>query len=282
VDDGRAAACHALAAWFRDGTVEHSIGPAPEQGVIDAARRGPRELDFGVLSAVWHCALPIFRKTLRQYGAADGRRVSGIGNRPLALAVREALARTRSHDVAVYACDPTPGTITVAPTHPPSVLVRTMDDSPARLVFRLSRAMHLARPENVLLGSRSSDEGRTLMLAIQGAFGPHDAGRAIDPDTATLAADLWHTIAARDQADIRHALQDQMLDFDALVALTQARAALVGLICCGQMSAAVAGLFADDPELTALGDLPPDERFAQALRVSHGFRALVDAALTSP
>jgi hypothetical protein len=87
--------------------VVHAIGLPPEHGAVDAVRRGPYELDFGVLSAVWHCALPIFRKTLRQYGAADGRRVSGIGNRPLALAVREALARTRSHDVAVYACDPT-------------------------------------------------------------------------------------------------------------------------------------------------------------------------------
>ncbi|MCB9627641.1 MAG: hypothetical protein H6725_09745 [Sandaracinaceae bacterium] len=278
-DDPRAAMCHGIARWFRDGTVEHAIGPAPDHGVIDAVRRGPRELDFGVLSAVWHCALPVFRKTLRQHGAADGRRVSGIGNRPLALAVREALARTRSHDVAVYACDPTAGTVRVAPTHPPSVLVCTLDDSPARLVFRLARAMHLARPESILLSSRTPEEGRTLMAAIQGAFGPHDPGRSIDPDTASLAADLWHTIASRDQADIRHALQEQMLDFDELLALTQARAALVGLISCGQPTAAVAGLFADDPALVGITELPPEERFRQALANSDGFTALVDYAL---
>lgn len=278
-DDPRAAMCHGIARWFRDGTVEHAIGPAPDHGVIDAVRRGARELDFGVLSAVWHCALPVFRKTLRQHGAADGRRVSGIGNRPLALAVREALARTRSHDVAVYACDPTDGMVKVAPTHPPSVLVCTLDDSPARLVFRLARAMHLARPESILLSSRTPEEGRTLMAAIQGAFGPHDPGRSIDPDTASLAADLWHTIASRDQADIRHALQEQMLDFDELLALTQGRAALVGLISCGQPTAAVAGLFADDPALMGITELPPEERFRGALANSDGFKALVDYAL---
>ncbi|MBK6807911.1 MAG: hypothetical protein IPG81_03230 [Sandaracinaceae bacterium] len=94
--DPRAAMCQEIVAWFRDDAVVHAIGAPPEHGAVDAIRRGPYELDFGVLSAVWHCALPVFRKTLRQYGAADGRRVSGIGNRPLALAVREALARTRS------------------------------------------------------------------------------------------------------------------------------------------------------------------------------------------
>jgi hypothetical protein len=88
--------------------------------------------------------------------------------------------------------------------------------------------MHLARPENILLATRSADEGRTLMTAIQGAFGPHNPGQPIDADTASLAADLWHTIASRDQADIRHALHDKMLDFDTLFELAHARAAVVG------------------------------------------------------
>lgn len=277
--DARAAVCHEIVAWFRQDTVVHVIGPVPEHGAVDAVRRGPYELDFGVLSAVWHCALPIFRKTLRQYGAADGRRVSGIGNRPLALAVREALARTRSHDVAVYACDPTPGTVGVAPTHPPSVLVATLDDSPARLVFRLARAMHLARPENILLATRTADEGRTLMTAIQGAFGPHNPGQPIDADTASLAADLWHTIASRDQADIRHALSDKMLHFDTLFELAQARAAVVGLLSSGQVSASLSGLFLDDPTLVGLDGLTPEARFDAAFERSPGFRALLAHAL---
>lgn len=277
--DPRANVAHEIVAWFQHNTVIHAIGPAPEHGAVDAVRRGPHELDFGVLSAVWHCALPIFRKTLRQYGAADGRRVSGIGNRPLALAVREALARTRSHDVAVYACDPTAGTVGVAPTHPPSVLVATLDDSPARLVFRLARAMHLARPENILLATRTPDEGRTLLTAIQGAFGPHNPGQPIDADTASLASDLWHTIASRDQADIRHALNDKMLRFETLHELVHARAAVVGLLSSGQVSASLSGLFVDDPSLVGLDTMSPDERFDAAYARSPGFRALLTHAL---
>jgi hypothetical protein len=191
------------------------------------------------------------------------------------------LARTFAPDVAVYACDPSRGLVHVAATHPPSVLVSTLDDCPARLVFRIARAMHLARPENILVSTRDPEEGRLLMRAIQGAFGPHDPGAPIDSDAASLAADLWHTIASRDQADIRHALRADMLDFDTLAALVFGHAAVVGLLASGRVSAALSGLMLDEPALLALDESDPEARFDAACSTSPAFQSVLRWALTN-
>jgi hypothetical protein len=128
-----------------------------------------------------------------------------------------------------------------------------------------------------LLASRDAGEGRVLVDAIRGAFGPPDAHRQIDPDAAALAADLWHTIPPREQVALRDAVvgAGRAFAFQPLRDAVLSRVSLVALRATKKWTTAIEALRQDDP---TLADVSPSQ-LAEATHTSSALRALIVAAL---
>src|SRR5690606_2020186 len=107
-------------------------------------------------------------------------------------------------DVAVYMRGPAERDILVAPTHPISLVASDgIEARPELMPFRLGRALSLATPAYVLVSSLDFEDLGVLLEALDAAFGPPDRVGKVSHPAASLAADLWHTIPAREQARLR-------------------------------------------------------------------------------
>jgi hypothetical protein len=229
-----------------------------------------------LLAAIWESALPLFRVALPQLGLLGTDRVGPHSATPVGRALAAALAASAEAEVTVYASR-APGVL-AAPvrTHPPAVVVGAAapDDEPS-LCFLLGRALELARPDHVLIATLDEPKGRTLVAAVRAAFGPAD-GAPVSREAAALAAELWHTIPARRQRDIRELVlqAEGTFDYDALRVSIHGGAARAGLLASGDVAASIRALCLVEPELATLR-IEDQRSFVEAVGRSSALAALL-------
>ncbi|MFW6049989.1 MAG: hypothetical protein ACODAU_02375 [Myxococcota bacterium] len=236
------------------------------------------------LAVVWHAAPHLFRRRLEDYGLLGTDRIGDTGPRPLSRAYALALEVLSPGDVSLFAHHGDEPLVHVVPTQPPSVAVPLeAEDEPASLRFRVGRGLEMARPENLLVAVLDP-EGRGILLeSIAAAFGPTDAAATVSRQAAELASELWNTVPARAQAELRELLGGTavILDADAAFASMQAAAVRAGLAVAGGVVASVAGLLWDEP---TLAEARPDTEagYVAACQASAPLRELIRFALSDP
>jgi hypothetical protein len=239
-----------------------------------------------LLTRLWEAArtLPRFRQSAASLGANDRERISRLTSSALAEAYAQAARLLNASEVPVYGTHLPAGVFArVLPTHPPAVLVsRAAELSRTQLLWALGRALTLALPEHVIGGVVPAHDAKVLLEASMLAFGAR-SGR--QPSAATLAgakevaAALWQNVPARDQRDLTGALDRyrELLAYDALHARVHALAARAGLLCAGDIRAALQAVIAVDPALEN-SVVRDDASFTQACRDSVAFAATVSCA----
>ncbi len=233
------------------------------------------------LEALWRGAMPLFRRALTYYGVVGTQRLSPYTQRPVAEAFVLAQHVLGLEDVAVYMRGPAERDILVAPTHPISLVVSDgFEALPELMPFRLGRALALATPPHVLVSSLDFEDLGVLLEALEAAFGPPDRVGKVSHPAASLAADLWHTIPAREQARLREAAAalPPPVAPGPVRDVVFAHAARCGLLVSGSVRASIEALFVDEPTLR--GHTPSTaEGFELAVRASAPLAALLRMAL---
>jgi hypothetical protein len=194
-------------------------------------------------------------------------------------------------DVAVYMRGPAERDVLVAPTHPISLVVSDGIESQHELMsFRLARALSLAAPAHVLVSSLDFEDLGVLLEALDAAFGPPDRVGKVSHPAASLAADLWHTIPAREQARLRSERSARPAGSDEEPSLPPsvepgavrdrvfAHAARCGLLVAGGVRKAIEALFVDEPTLRGHASSTP-EAFERAVHASAPLASLLRMAL---
>ena len=117
--------------------------------------------------------MPRFRKHLTAFDVAERDRVTPGVAHPVADAMLWAASTLRLESTPLYLRRHEEPRTVVAATNPPSLIATT---GAARLgstlLFQLGNALIRSRPENVLLATLPPEEGRTLIHAVNAAFGP--------------------------------------------------------------------------------------------------------------
>jgi hypothetical protein len=128
--------------------------------------------------------------------------------------------------------------------------------------FALGRMLELSRPEHVLPATLPEPRARIVVAAVTAAFGPADGEAPIDREAAAVASELWRTIPARSQAEVRELLlsTDRWSDFAGTRSAVLESAARAGLVAAGDLGAALR-MLADEPldepaQLTAALERP--------------------------
>lgn len=250
----------------------------------DAVLREPsQERARALLRAVWESALPMFRMTAPQLGIVGTDRVGAHSPSQLGRALAAVLEVLPEDDASVFAVRrPHTGIIPVR-TQPPSVLVGS--DAPLHhegsLRFLLGRALELARPEHALVATFGEDEGRTFFAALRAAFGPAE-GAHVEREAAALASELWRTIPARSQRDVRELLleSEPVFDWDQMRAAIFGGAARAGLVASGDVAASMRALMDEEAAPTEEHRLDSLDELAEAITRSTSLADLVRFAFS--
>jgi tetratricopeptide (TPR) repeat protein len=273
------------------GTFDPSM-PVPVLPLVDGALgpdfvRGeavdPDHAAFGrILARAWEGGLSLlFRKSLQQYRTVGTDRVAAYGNSPVARAYAAAARALDATGTPLYLRPFGTAELLVATTSPPCLVGGSGLDGPeAVLRFRIGRALELARPENVLVAALSPADARAAIEATVAAFGPADGG-PVSREAAALAAELWRTVPAPVQRELREeivGLRSPMTG-EAVTAAAMAAGARAGLVAAGDLGAAIRALRIDDEEVAA-SEFADEGGFAAAARRSAGLAAIVRSALS--
>jgi hypothetical protein len=130
--------------------------------------------------------------------------------------------------------------------------------------FALGRMLELARPEHVLLATLPEERARVVVAAVAAAFGPADGDAKVDRAAAALASELWRTIPARSQAEVRELLlsTDRWTDYAGTRDAALDSGARAGLVACGDLGVALSTLAGealdDESKLAAALDGRPE------------------------
>ncbi|HJL03028.1 MAG TPA: hypothetical protein RMH85_04970 [Polyangiaceae bacterium LLY-WYZ-15_(1-7)] len=233
------------------------------------------------LARLWSGALPLFRRSLRDYGVLGTHRVARLANRPFGRDLGHALA-VFGGDTVLYAA-PQEESFRWAPTRPVAVLAGEIIEADGRSRrYRVARALALAAPAHVLLVTRPPGELRVLFEALFAAFGPVRDGE-VASDAARFAADLWRTVPSRDQAEIRRLLAevDEPPTPEQAIEAAHVRAARLAFLADGHPFRAARGLLADDPSLAG-HEIGTPEGFRAACEASAPLRGVLALALSAP
>ncbi|MFW6085939.1 MAG: hypothetical protein ACODAG_01945, partial [Myxococcota bacterium] len=263
-----------------------------EQGLVGAGRHfadlpqairgsGP-EVATRVAQVVWRSAPHLFRRRLEDYGLVGTDRIGTGGARPLSRAYILSQELLGSDDVALFAHRGEERIVHVIPTHPPSIAVPVdAEDEPASLLFRVGRGIELARPEHLLITVLDEPSRDVLFESATAAFGPPDSVQNVSRRAADLASELWRTVPAQNQTELRTLLGEAALPLDPHAAAHAVHTAAVraGLAVSGGVIASVAGLLWDDP---TLADALPDTEagYVAACRASPALTELLRFSLS--
>lgn len=226
--------------------------------LAEAIRGSDATLANRVAAIVWRSAPHLFRRRLEDYGLVGTDRIGTGGARPLSQAYILTQELLQVDDVALFAHRGEERVVHVVPTHPPSVAVPVdAEEEPASLLFRVGRGVELARPEHLLVTVLDAPSRAILFESATAAFGPPDSVQNVSREAADLASELWRTVPAQGQAELRALLAQAALPVDTEAAVHAMRVAAVraGLSVSGGVVASVAGLLWDEP---ALADALPD------------------------
>ena len=265
-----------------------AVGPEAGaiEGALTMARNTPTERMTAPLALLWEHAGKLFRQSLKDHDVVGTDRIASHGKRPVSRELGVTQRLLGIDDVSLFirsdGSGPDELALKVIATQPPSLIGSVVLDTrtPAALRFLLAHGLELARSPHVLLATLSDARGRTVIEAINAAFGSAISAEAaaLDPKAALLAAELYGTLPSRTQADLHAALADVgPLSFDALRQGVLVTAARVALLATGAVQPACVTLLeleGRDPTLESETD------FRRACTESATLRAMVAFAFS--
>jgi len=194
---------------------------------------------------LWEHARPLFReKTAMPLEPND--RVLRIATNPASRAFVRALDALRITDLPIFYHSQTDSPqLRIFRTAPPTVYgAGEFAPSVGAMAFELGRALELSRSDHVLIATLEHDRAVTVVEAVTAAFGPAEGGGEISRAAASLASELWDTIPARSQADLRELLvsTERFDDVEGTRASATAAADRAGLFACGDLGVAIRAL----------------------------------------
>jgi hypothetical protein len=230
---------------------------------------------------LWECvrAVPELRRTPESYelvpvqrSATDDRSVFGKAFHRIA----RLLDRT---ETPLYVLEVTPRELEILPTHPPCIVVRTeLPVTPVQR-FRIAQALVCAEPEHAVAGVLLQPEGRELVSALLGAFGPPGSAGNLTRMGKDLASQLWHAVPVRVQAQLRELVKTRLheLSYDRLRGGVQLCAARAGLLVSRDLRTALESFVALEPGLDGF-EIHSPAGFEAAYETSPALRELIRAA----
>jgi len=236
-----------------------------------------------ILTITWEAAraMPRYRKHLSMFDVAERDRVTPGVAHPVADAMVWSASTLRMESTALYLRRDEEPRVFVAATNPPCLIATTgATRLGSTLLFQLGSALVRARPEHALLSTLPADDGRTLVQAINAAFGPA-GGEPVSRGAAHLASELWHTMPMRSQREVRDLLASDTdrLDYDALGERASQLSARAGLMVAGSPRHAIFALTATDP-VCRLYDMTTEQGFIAAAQASPALQAVIRFALS--
>ncbi|HEX7479886.1 MAG TPA: hypothetical protein VF331_18940 [Polyangiales bacterium] len=251
--------------------------------LVEAGARGPAVRRL--LALLWENAraLPRFRRTLDSYDVSPRQRVSPNTDGPVAMAYARAARLLAQTDTPLYLKPKASPALTVVPTHPPAVIARAdLSELPA-LTYRVAQCLVWAQADNALLCVLPEQEGRDLIAALLGAFGPAGSVEKLDRAGKELASALWHTVPMRTQAQMRELIAAHWieLDYDALRHRAGLSAHRAGLFVLANATQALEALTALEPSLRGV-EIHSETGFQEACALSEAFSETIRSALSEP
>jgi tetratricopeptide (TPR) repeat protein len=267
------------------------IEPPDERALVGLGRRLPDQAatirgtapaGLRALGLLWRHAPNLFRRRTSDYGLLGTDRISDLGLRPLSRAFKAVTDILEPGEVSLFVHDTEHEAVHLVPTQPPTLVAPLGAEAEERtLLFRLGRGVELARPEHLLAAVLEPADLATLLASIQAAFGPAEGARDVPRQAAELASELWHTVPAKAQAELRDLLAEAggAFDSDDLVARAMGAAVRAGLAVAGGVLPSVAGLLWDEPTL-AQASPDTEEGYVVACRVSPALVELLRFSLS--
>jgi hypothetical protein len=226
-------------------------------------------------------AIPHLRHTLEEAGVKPSERVaiderSGLGgawNR-----IARLLDRT---ETPLYLRKGAPQAIQMLATHPPCVVARAdLAVTPVQR-FRLASTLVLAEPEHATVAVLNEAQGRDLVAALIGAFGPPGSAPDLTREVKDLASQLWHAVPVRVQAQLRELVKSRLhaLPYERIRRDAQLSAARAGLLVSRDLRSAIESFTTLEPELDGI-DVRTQRGFEAGYAKSEALRELIRAAFS--
>lgn len=232
---------------------------------------------------LWECvrAVPQLRRTAEELELQPGERTAqderagfgGAFNR-----IARLLDRT---ETPLYLRRSTAQKLEVLPTHPPCLVAGAdLTVTPVQR-FRLAVALVLAEPEHAVAGILNEHEGRELITALLGAFGPPGSAANLSRTGKDLASQLWHAVPVRMQAQLRELVKSRLhvLSYERLRGDVQLCAARAGLLVSRDLRTAIESYATLEPDLDGI-DIRLERGFEVAYASSESLRELIRAAFS--
>ena len=139
----------------------------------------------------------------------------------------------------------------------------------------------IAEPEHAVAGVLNEPEGRELVAALLGAFGPPGSVDDLSRAGKDLASQLWHAVPVRVQAQLRELVKSRLhaLHYEKLRRDVQLCAARAGLLVSRDLRTAIESYATLEPELDGI-DIRIERGFEEAYAKSDGLRELVRCAFS--
>jgi len=247
---------HALA-------VEHAMdvlsgSPRPLQAPLavppdDPARlhamlgRGVHTDATEILAWVWENAPHVFAREPAAFGVTGLERVVVGAPTPVGRAYAMAGRALGLARVPVFQKRTAgPVTMAVALLQSPAVMIagEAREDDP-ELAYRLGLMLAATLPNNVMLFGMTSVAVRQLMVALMAAFGPPEATRGRESESAILAGELWRALPGRVQRRMQQILRDSPFVYEELWARALQSSRRAGLFVVADLRIALQDVMAD-------------------------------------
>jgi tetratricopeptide (TPR) repeat protein len=232
---------------------------------------------------LWECvrSVPQLRRTTEELGLEPGQKAPADERSGFAGTFNRIARLLDRIETPLYLRKSTTQALEVLPTHPPCLVARA--DMPITPVqrFRLAVALVIAEPEHAVAGVLNEPEGRELVAALLGAFGPPGSVGDLSRAGKDLASQLWHAVPVRVQAQLRELVKSRLhaLHYDRLRRDVQLCAARAGLLVSRDLRTAIESYVTLEPELDGI-DIRIERGFEEAYAKSDALRELVRCAFS--
>ncbi len=226
------------------------LSAQPDQPGILAMLARPSMDAFGeALALLWEGATQLFARDPASYGITGVERVLPGPSSPISRVYDAAMRLLGVPRIPLFVTRSAGGPLdaNVALLSPPSVILAgDVRQDTVELRFELGRGIAAALPQNVLRRGLPKTDGRTVVDALQTAFGPPGLGRQVEARVARLAESFWQIIPASGQRRLQELLRStQADDYGDLVERSLQTGRRVGMFLAGDFACSARSLLAE-------------------------------------
>ncbi len=225
----------------------HAVPPDDPVRLHAMLGRGVHTDATEILARVWENAPHVFARDPAAFGVTGLERVVMGAPTPVGRAYAMAgrtlgLARVPLFQKRTAG----PVTMAVALLQSPAVVIagQAREDDP-ELAYRMGAMLAATLPNNVMLFGMTSVAVRQLMVALMAAFGPPEATRGRESESAILAGELWRSLPGRVQRRVQQILSDSSFVYEDLWARALQSSRRAGLFVVADLRIALQDVMAD-------------------------------------